>query len=95
MIYEVRIQTVDPDKRSEYVKAYKEAIQSSKEAGCHGGFIMCSDDDPSRVMVLLHWETREHHERWRGTPPHVKFRETIDPWQTQPSVGDYYVAETI
>ena len=56
---------------------------------------MCSDDDPSRVMVLLHWPTREHHERWRGTPTHVKFRETIDPWQTEPSVGDYYVAETI
>ena len=95
MIYEVRVQTVDPEKRTEYVKAYKEAIQSSKEAGCHGGFIMCSDEDPAKVLVLLHWETREHHERWRGTPPHVKFRQTIDPWQTKPSLGDYYVAETI
>ena len=95
MIYEVRVQTVDPHKRNEYVKAYKDAIQSSKEAGCHGGFIMCSDDDPSRVMVLLHWPTREHHERWRGTPTHVEFRQTIDPWQTAPSIGDYYVAETI
>jgi heme-degrading monooxygenase HmoA len=95
MIYEVRVQTVDPEKRTEYVKAYKEAIQSSKEAGCYGGFIMCSDEDPAKVLVLLHWETREHHERWRGTPPHVKFRQTIDPWQTEPSLGDYYVAETI
>ena len=95
MIYEVRFQTVDPETRGEYVRAYKEAIQSSKEAGCHGGFIMCSDDDPSTVMVLLNWETREHHERWRGTPTHVKFRQTIDPWQTKPSIGDYYVAEVI
>ncbi len=95
MIYEVRFQTVDPETRGEYVRAYKEAIQSSKEAGCHGGFIMCSDDDPSTVMVLLNWETREHHECWRGTPTHVKFRQTIDPWQTKPSIGDYYVAEVI
>ena len=95
MIYEVRFQTVDPETRGEYVRAYKEAIQSSKEAGCHGGFIMCSDDDPSTVMVLLNWETREHHERWRGTPTHVKFRQTIDPWQTKPGIGDYYVAEVI
>ena len=95
MIYEVRFQTVDPETRGEYVRAYKEAIQSSKEAGCHGGFIMCSDDDPSTVMVLLNWETREHHERWRGTPTHVKFRQTIDPWQTKPSIGDYYVVEVI
>ena len=56
---------------------------------------MCSDDDPSTVMVLLNWETREHHECWRGTPTHVKFRQTIDPWQTKPSIGDYYVAEVI
>ena len=48
---------------------------------------MCSDEDPAKVLVLLHWETREHHERWRGTPPHVKFRQTIDPWQTKPSLG--------
>ena len=95
MIYEVRFQTVDPETRNEYVKAYKEAIQSSKEAGCHGGLILCSDEDPAAVMVLLNWETREHHERWRGTPPHVKFRQTIDPWQTKPGRGDYYVAETI
>jgi len=27
MIYEVRMQTVDPARRSEYVKMYKQAIQ--------------------------------------------------------------------
>jgi len=95
MAYEVRFQTVDPERRSEYIKVYREAIQSSKEAGCRGGLILCSDDDPSAVMVLLDWETSEHHQRWRGTPPHTKFRETIDGWQTQPGHGGYYVAETL
>ena len=37
MIYEVRFQTVDPETRDEYVKAYKEAIQSSKEADVTAG----------------------------------------------------------
>ena len=95
MVYEVRFQTVDPERRNEYVKVYKEAIQTSKKAGCHGGLILCSDEDPTAVLVLLQWETREHHERWRGTPDHVRFRQTIDPWQTKPSRGDYCETETI
>ena len=94
MIYEVRFQTVDPQRREEYVKAYKQAIQPSKEAGCHGGSILCDDEDPSSVMVLLEWETKEHHHRWRGTPAHTAFRNAIAPLQTE-SHGSYYVAEKI
>jgi hypothetical protein len=33
-MYEVRFQTVDPDRRTEYVKMYKQAIQEIKLAGC-------------------------------------------------------------
>ena len=69
MIYEVRFQTVDPARREEYVKHYKQAIQEIKQAGCKGGQILCSESDPSAVLVLLEWETKEHHLRWRGTPP--------------------------
>ena len=46
-------------------------------------------------MVLLEWETKEHHLRWRGTPPHMRFRAAVQEWQTKPSEGGYYVAETI
>ena len=35
--YEVRFQTVDPDRRGEYVKMYKQAIQEIKLAGCRAG----------------------------------------------------------
>jgi hypothetical protein len=71
--YEVRFQTVDPKRRDEYVKHYIQALQSSKEAGAKGGYVLCSEDDPSSVLVLLEWETKEHHLRWRGTPPHTRF----------------------
>lgn len=63
MIYEVRFQTVDPGRRSEYVKMYKQAIQEIKQAGCRGGRILCSENDPSKVMVLLEWESKEQHQR--------------------------------
>jgi heme-degrading monooxygenase HmoA len=95
MIYEVRFQTVAPERRSEYVKHYKQAIQEVKEAGCRGGLILCAENDPERVMVLLEWETKAHHLRWRGTPPHQRFRAAVEGWQTKPSEGDYYVVETI
>jgi heme-degrading monooxygenase HmoA len=94
MVYEVRSQRVDPARRAEYIKAYKQAIQPSKEAGCRGGLILCDDEDSSHVMVLLEWETKEHHLRWRDTPAHAAFRNAIAPWQTD-SHGSHYVAEEI
>jgi heme-degrading monooxygenase HmoA len=93
--YEVRFQTVEPERRAEYVKIYTQAIQSSKLAGAKGGLVLCSEDDPSSVLVLLEWESKEHHQRWRGTPPHTEFRAAIDGWQTKPSTGGYYIAEII
>lgn len=95
MIYEVRMQTVDPARRSEYVKMYKQAIQEIKQAGCRGGQILCSESDPSSVLVLLEWESKEQHQRWRGTPPHIRFRAAVEGWQAKPSQGGYYTVETI
>jgi heme-degrading monooxygenase HmoA len=45
--------------------------------------------------VLLEWESKEHHLRWRGTPPHTRFRNAVAERQSKPSTGGYYVAETI
>jgi heme-degrading monooxygenase HmoA len=95
MVYEVRFQTVDPERRSEYVKMYKQAIQEIKLAGCRGGLILCSESDPASVLVLLEWESKEHHLRWRNTPPHTRFRTAVEGWQSKPSTGGYYLAETI
>ncbi len=95
MIYEVRFQTVDAKRRGEYVKHYKQAIQEIKQAGCRGGFILCAENDPQSVIVLLEWDSKEQHQRWRGTPPHQRFRAAVEGWQAKPSHGDYYLAETI
>ena len=50
MTYEVRFQTVDPERRSEYVKHYKEAIQASKQAGCRGGLTQGAE-----CVLLVDW----------------------------------------
>jgi heme-degrading monooxygenase HmoA len=97
MIYEVRFQTIDPERRGDYFKVLKQGIQDMKLAGCRSGQILCSEDDPSSVVVLLEWESKEHHLRWRGTPPHTRFRTAVAAggWQTKPSRGGYYVRESI
>jgi len=56
---------------------------------------MCSEEDPSSVVVLLEWESKEQHQRWRGTPPHTRFRSAVEGWQSKSSTGGYYLAETI
>jgi len=50
MVYEVRFQTVDPKRRADYVKMYKEAIQGCKAAGYRSGLVLCSEEDPAAVM---------------------------------------------
>src|SRR5262245_54138093 len=95
MVYEVRFQTVEPKRRADYVKMYKEAIEGCKAAGCRSGLILCSEDEPAAVMVLLEWPTKEHHLNWRGTPTHKSFAAAVEGWQTKPSQGGYYIAETL
>ena len=95
MVYELRFQTVEPAKRTEYVKIYREAVQACKSAGSTGGQILCSDDDPSAVIVILLWESKEHLARWRATESYNSFRAAVEGWQTKKSHGGFYVAETI
>jgi heme-degrading monooxygenase HmoA len=95
MVYEMRFQTVEPAKRAEYVKIYREAVQGCKSAGSTGGHILYSDDDPSAVIVILLWQSKEHLARWRGTDSYNFFRAAVEGLQTEKSHGGFYVAETI
>ena len=95
MVYEMRFQTVDPAKRAEYVQIYRQAVQGCKAAGSSGGQILCSEDDPSAVIVILLWQSKEHLARWRGTPSYQSFRAAVAGLQTQKSHGGWYAAETI
>ena len=95
MVYEMRFQHVDPVQRAEYVRIYRDAVQGCKTAGSTGGQILCSDDDPSAVIVILLWESKEHLARWRDTESYKSFRATVTPLQTQKSHGGFYVAQTI
>jgi heme-degrading monooxygenase HmoA len=95
MVYEMRFQTVEPAQRDAYVKIYRDAVQACKAAGSTGGHILCSEGDPSAVIVILRWESKEHLARWRGTESYKEFRAAVAHRQTAKSHGGFYVAETI
>ena len=95
MVYEMRFQNVDPAQRADYVKIYRDAVQGCKSAGSIGGHILCSEDDPSAVVVILLWESKEHLARWRGTESYQSFRAAVAHLQTTQCHGGFYTAETI
>jgi heme-degrading monooxygenase HmoA len=93
MVYEVRFQTVDPDRRDEYLEMYSQAIQEVKDHGARGVQVLCSEDDPAAVLVLIEWESKEQHIAWRDTSARARFRDAVmsSGLQTSPSEGGYYV----
>ena len=90
MIYEVLLQTIDPARRAEYLDVFRQAFREANFAGAHGGKILPSIEDPTRVVVVIEWDTVESHTRHRGTPAHNAFRERISAYQTAPTQGAHY-----
>lgn len=94
LIYEVVEQTIDPDRRDEYINVYRQAWKEAAFAGSHGGKIMRAMDDPAKVVVIIAWDSLEAHRQHTrprpGTPAHIHFRETIDPYMTETWVVHHY-----
>jgi heme-degrading monooxygenase HmoA len=95
MIQEVLFQTIDPARRDEYVDEFRKAFREANFAGAHEGKILKSVEDPSRVVIVIEWDTVESHTRHRGTPPHNAFRERISAYQTAPTQGAHYEASDL
>ncbi|MEI9889189.1 MAG: antibiotic biosynthesis monooxygenase [Rhizomicrobium sp.] len=77
MVFELLFQTIDPARRHEYPAAYSKALARAAFEGCHGGRLLLDENDPSGVVVLLEWDSAQHHERVMGTPAHTEFLKTI------------------
>lgn len=95
MVYEVVIQTVDPERRDEYVGVFRDALREANFAGAHGGKILRSIEDPARVIAIIEWDDVEAHTRHRGTPAHNRFRERFSGYQTAASQGAHFIVEDL
>lgn len=95
MIYEIRIQYVEPSKRSEYIKMFGDILKGANYAGSHGIKFFTSIEDPSQVILMVQWDSVEDHARVRGTPAYNAMREATAPYQIRKSDGGHFVLQEV
>ena len=95
MIFEIAIQQVDPAKRDEYINNFGNTLIDANFAGSHSIKIFASIEDPSRVILLIEWDSVEAHTQHRGTPTHNRMREANAGYQTAKSDGAHYLLHEI
>ena len=95
MIHEIVIQQVAPEKRDEYIKVFGEFLTKANYAGSHGIKFFTSIEDPSRVILVIEWDSVEAHTRHRGTPTHNAMREMTAKYQTAKSDGAHFIAHIV
>ena len=69
MIHEISIQHVAPEKRDEYIEVFGDILKKANYAGAHGIKFFTSIEDPSRVIVMIEWDSVEAHTQHRHANP--------------------------
>ncbi len=95
MIHEIVIQQVAPAKRDEYIAGFGEVLRKADYAGAHAIKLFAAIEDPSRVILMIEWDSVEAHTRHRGTPAHNAMREFTAGYQTQKSDGGHFVLHEV
>jgi len=95
MVYEVITQHVAPEKRDEYIKVFGEFLTKANYAGSHGIKFFTSIEDPSRVILMIEWDSVEAHTQHRGTTTHNAMREMTAKYQTAKSDGGHFIAHEV
>ena len=95
MIHEIVIQHVAAEKRDEYIQVFGEILKKADYAGSHGIKFFTSIEDPTRVILMIEWDSVEAHTRHRGTPTHNAMREATARYQTQKSDGGHFIVHDV
>jgi heme-degrading monooxygenase HmoA len=90
MIHEIVIQHVQPQKRDEYIQIFGDFLKQADYTRSHDIKLFTSVEDPSRVILLIEWDSIEAHTQHRGTPTHNAMREVAAKYQTAKSDGAHF-----
>ena len=96
MVYEVVIQSIDPERRDEYIENYRRTWRELALDGWRGGKLLRCTENPSRVILVFEWDSVEAHRQHRGSAAmdHL-MKESVRPYQTALSDFDHYTVEEI
>ena len=95
MIHEIVIQQVQAEKRDEYIKVFGEILTKANYGGSHGIRFFTSIEDPSRVILMIDWDSVEAHTQIRGTPTYNAMREVTSKYQTAKSDGAHFLMHEV
>ena len=96
MVTHVVIQTVDPEKRDEYIQKYKDEWKLAALPGCRSAKLLKAIENPSRVILIFEWDSIEAHRSANRTPAHDRLMdETILKYRSAPSDYAHFEAEEI
>ncbi len=95
MIQEIVVQHVQADKRDEYIKVFGEFLAKANYPGSHGIKFFASIEDPSRVILMVDWDSVEAHTQIRGTPTYNSMRELTGKYQTAKSDGGHFLPHVV
>jgi hypothetical protein len=95
MVYEVVIQSIDPERRDEYIENYKKRWRELALAGWRSGKLLRCTENPGRVILVLEWDSVEAHRQHRGPVMDRFLEESVRPYQTALSDFDHYTVEEI
>jgi len=95
VIYEEVHITVEPERREEFVKVYRQAWKDAAFEGSHLGKIMRAIEHDDRIGVLIEWDDLAAHRQHRGSEKSRRFREAIDPYMKHFEVWHYELEELV
>ena len=95
MIQEIIVQHVQADKRDEYIKVFGEFLAKANYPGSHGIKFFASIEVPSRVILMVDWDSVEAHTQIRGTPTYNSMRELTGKYQTAKSDGGHFLPHVV
>lgn len=78
--------SVDPDRDLDAViQTFEDAKHIIRDAdGCHSVTLFEWIDDPARLVLLVEWESVEHHRRFSASPALKEWRRVMGPFFTAP-----------
>jgi len=92
MILEVADIRIVPGKNAEFGAAIQRGAETviARAQGFHGYKVNRGVESPDRYLLMIYWESLEHHNRFRGSPAFGEWRGIVGPFFAAPPAVEHF-----
>ena len=98
MILEHADLSIAPGKQAEFEEAIARGVATviARSAGFRGSRVHKGIESPERYLLLIQWDSVQHHLDFRAAPAFAQWRAIVGPFFTKPPVVEHFdlVAES-